>query len=478
MLSVREGRSSVRLWLELARCLMSLAPACSRLVCFGWMSVALFGFCCRRDLSGVTSLVRSSWLVSPAYRRLLHLFYSDALKLGPLTCCWRSLVLRLFRPYRVHGHLVCIADGLQVAKEGRKMPAVKSLFNDSPDNAKARFIMGHAFHAVSLLVESAGARLASIPLLSRIGEGLTSSDAPHTTRPAKLAELFCDLWKATGEKVLLLVDSYYANRSLLAPLLAEGHGVVTRVRLTTTAFCPAPKPRKRTVGRPRLYGKHMVLRRLFSHPSTFRKAILPLYDQNLTIRYRSLDLIWKPLRRVVRFVLVLHPSHPPTIFMTTDLTVEPDTVITLYSYRFKIESGFKQAKHTLGTYGYHFWMAAMAPISKGSGNQSLDGRSERYRRAVAQKIDAYHRFVQLGCIAQGLLLHLSINFPSEVWGSFRSWIRTIRPGLPPSESVVAESLRWTLPEIFASKALTLFPLEFLNKQINSEQLPNWFPRAA
>ena len=36
--------------------------------------------------------------------------------------------------------------------------------------------------------------------------------------------------------------------------------------------------------------------------------------------------------------------------------------------------------------------------------------------------------------------------PKLVWASFGSWLRTIRPGIPPSEFVVANALRQTLPE--------------------------------
>jgi hypothetical protein len=39
----------------------------------------------------------------------------------------------------------------------------------------------------------------------------------------------------------------------------------------------------------------------------------------------------------------------------------------------------------------------------------------------------------------------ALNHTAEVWRAFRSWLRTIRPGLPPSELVVAHALRSSLP---------------------------------
>jgi hypothetical protein len=63
---------------------------------------------------------------------------------------------------------------------------------------------------------------------------------------------------------------------------------------------------------------------------------------------------------------------------------------------------------------------------------------------------AFHVHVQLGCIAQGLLQHLSMNYTAEVWLCFRSWLRTMNPALPPSELVAANALRADIPGFFSS----------------------------
>jgi hypothetical protein len=63
---------------------------------------------------------------------------------------------------------------------------------------------------------------------------------------------------------------------------------------------------------------------------------------------------------------------------------------------------------------------------------------------------AFHVHVQLGCIAQGLLQHLSMNYTAEVWLCFRSWLRTMNPALPPSELVAANALRAAIQGFFSS----------------------------
>jgi hypothetical protein len=199
-------------------------------------------------------------------------------------------------------------------------------------------------------------------------------------------------------------------------------------------------------GRPKKYGPKVRLRNLFKAERAFIEASSPVYgEQNVTIQYRVVDLLWRPVGRMVRFVLVKHPTRGQIILMSTLLALHPLTIIKVYGWRFKIEVSFRQAIHTLGTYAYHFWMKPMQPIKRGSGNQNLEEHSAEYKRAVKRKMDAYHRYVQLGCIAQGLLQHLAINFRQTVWTQFKSWLRTMKTDLVPSEMVVSLALKSSFP---------------------------------
>jgi hypothetical protein len=106
----------------------------------------------------------------------------------------------------------------------------------------------------------------------------------------------------------------------------------------------------------------------------------------------------------------------------------------------------------------------MKPIKRFSGNQYLHKKPEQYRLAVQRKMDAYHRFVQTGLIAQGLLQYLSASFPQLVFSSFGSWFRTIRTDFPPSERVTAIALRQSLPEfLLDSSEDSIFKKFILNR---------------
>jgi tetratricopeptide (TPR) repeat protein len=114
----------MELWMAWNACVEGLRPACSRQATFAWMRIVLMGLCVRADLAGVTSLVRALALRPDRYLRLLALLHSEALRLGVLTALWVRFCRTRFSPVQVGGAWVCLADGLKVLKEGRKMPAV------------------------------------------------------------------------------------------------------------------------------------------------------------------------------------------------------------------------------------------------------------------------------------------------------------------------------------------------------------------
>ncbi len=179
----------------------------------------------------------------------------------------------------------------------------------------------------------------------------------------------------------------------------------------------------------------------------------PIYgEKNVTIRYAVHDLLWRPIGLMVRFVMVLHPSRGHSILMSTDTSLEAIEIIRIYGLRLKIEFAFKQAVYVFGAFHYHLWMKVMKPLKRRNGNQYLHRASAAYRQAVKRKLRAYHVFVQAGIVAQGLAQYLAACRSELVWRSFGTWLRTIRPGLAPSERVVTTALRHCLPEFLVDRS--------------------------
>jgi hypothetical protein len=437
------------LWIYWLQAVLTLRPACTRTRTFLWLLLTLAGLCCRSDNAGITSFVRVLDFSGNAYHRFLHFFHSTGLNLEALTACWLRLCLALFRPFEVGSRLVFLADGIKAPKEGRKMPGVKLLHQQSAGNTKPEYIMGHSMQAISMLVHTAAGQVAAVPLVSRIHEGLVFSNRDARTLLDKLVALLLSLVGVCKRRVLLIADAYYASAKVIQPLLGGDHHLLTRAKGNVVAYLPASTPASRGKGRPKIYGDKVRLKDAAKEEQSFVSAPSPVYGEtNVLVRYRVMDLIWRPVGRIVRFVIVHHPHRGTIFLMCTDLTLEPLQILQLYGFRFKIELGFKQAVHVLGAHAYHFWMADMKPVRRGSGDQYLHRTSDDYRAGIRRKLNAYHVHVQLGAIAQGLLQHLAINHTTAVWHGFRSWLRTMNEAMPPSELVVANVLRSGLPAFF------------------------------
>ena len=251
------------------------------------------------------------------------------------------------------------------------MPAVKSLHQESTNNSKPEYIMGHSWQAVSLLVD-AGTSLFSLPLSARIHEGVVFSNRDHRTLLDRMVELLDSL--GINEPVYLLADAYYSCRKITRALLRSGSHLISRVRITSVAYEPiAPSPNgKKARGRPRIYGRKIPLRTLFDASGAMTDIESPYAgDRDVRLQVRFIDLVWKPVGRLVRFVAVVHPTLGRRILLSTDITRSMAEIIKMYGWRFKIELGFKQAIHVLGAYRYHFWMSVMKRIHRGSGDQYL-----------------------------------------------------------------------------------------------------------
>jgi len=434
----------MKLWIQWWKIVKQLRPCFSRNQTFMWFSLVLIGFSTRTDLAGVTSIIRSLGLEESYYDRLLDFFHSTGINLDGLSKQWSKIILKLDLGYKVNGRLIVLGDGIKVSKEGRKMPAVRWLHQGSESNSKPKFIMGQSCQALSLLMTSAS-YFFSVPMICRVHEGIIESSQDTSTQMDKLISMLNCL--EVDSLFYLVADAYYANQKIVLGLLAKGQHLISRVKTNAVAYLPVEKTDIVKSGRKKFYGEKIKLRDVFKDTNKMTLAEIAMYNEGaIMIPFRSLDLLWRPVGIIVRFVFVMHPTKGNAILMSTDLSLDPIDIIKTYALRFKIEVSFKSAVNTIGAYAYHFWMKSMHKIKRKSENQYLQNETQEYRNMVKRKMSAYHAHIQIGLIAQGLLQVLSMTSHQLVWQLFGSWIRTIRPGILPSEQVVMTALRNTLPE--------------------------------
>jgi hypothetical protein len=440
--------NSWTIWYELVK---QLRPAFSRAVTFQWFVVSLAGFCCRIDLMGVTSIIRSLGLKSSCYSRLLKFYHSDAVNLNTLTKLWAKVILK-YHPNLItmNGRILLVADGIKKQKSGKKMPAVKLLHQESESNTKAEYILGHSCQAIGILAKTCKT-VFCIPIVNRIHEGLVESNRDKRTLMDKLIKMVQEI--ELESPYYLVADAYYGNKKIMKGLLDENQHLICRARSNAVAFEEPIIHDESRRGRKKKYGAKVKLREIWDEKSDLIKEVeSPVYGESgVKLKVITLDLTVKYCNSKVRFVLVDHPNRGRIILFSTDTSLDSLSIIKAYGYRFKIEVSFKQAIWTIGTFTYRFWMKEMKPTKRKKGDTYLHRESQKYRDSVKRKVNAYHLYIQTGVIAQGLLQMVATLSAECVWLNFGSWIRTVRPGLAPSEKVTSVSMRNSLPEFLASE---------------------------
>jgi hypothetical protein len=341
---------------------------------------------------------------------------------------------------------ILIGDGVKQSKEGKKMPGVKRLHQESENSGKAEYIFGHMFGAIGILIGSMGklfCLLLSVTLqdgdkVMRKWENVEYEPVSHVVR------IIRDAFSVTAEigDSILLLDAYFST----APALKETSRLflevgrrltlVTRAKMSTIAYTK-PHPREGR-GRPRKKGEAVKLKTLFdSEQEKFTKAQVWLYGKEETIEYLCMDLLWgKGIYQLLRFVLVKNRGRD-VILVCTNLDFTAEQIIRLYGYRFKIEVTFRTLKQLLSSFGHHFWSKYMPKLDrfakKGTADPLEKITKEKARERILGAFRATERYVMLNLIAGGLLQLVALKYSMKLEHSSFTWLRTA------SQKIVTEA---------------------------------------
>lgn len=437
---------------------------------FSWFVVIVVGLIVRTNLRGVSSIVGCLHLNSCHYESMIYFFRSSAFKLIDLKHQWLCVIQQHSKPVKIDGRSIVIGDHIKVGKEARYMPGVKKLHQDSENVGKEEYIFGHQFGMIGILAE--GPTPQCVPLDIDLHDGIDeikalshdSSDQviSETTREnciVKMIQMAGKYVKATSEKIIFLLDAYFpsaASFNAAEAINQENHSklvtLIMRAKSNTVAYEEPRKPEKRGKGRPRIYGEKIVFKNVFKNClETFQTINISLYGKNERVQYLCLDLLWKPVSRKVRFVLV-KTGEKMMILMCSDLTLHPQQIILAYSYRFKIEVSFKMLKHVIGSFGYHFWTKALPKLSRFKTKTDLSAiENLNDKKRILATTRAIEVYAFLSCMAMGILTIISLTYPTLVWTKFTGWLRTRSSSVPSVDtvrSVIQQELSWNYRNLF------------------------------
>jgi len=443
---------------------------------FRWFVCVVIGIMIRSDHLGVTSIVRELSINPCHYESLLHFFRAKSWTLSEIRKKWAYIVARSGLIYRENGMAVLIGDGVKQCKEGRKMPGVKRLVQESENSAKPQYMFGHMFGCIGILIGSTK-KLFCTPISMALHDGneITGQWAEDSlaekSHVERLVHEACQVAMLIKKPCLLLLDRYYLTVNALKAWLESQIEyisqvvIVTRAKKNCTAYEYPKKSDKPKRGAPRKKGKSVKVQKLFeTQAEFFTQVVLTLYGKKTTVSYLCKDLLWgKKLYQPLRFVLV-NINGTQAILACTDLTMSPEKIIELYCLRFKIETSFRAFKQTLSGFDYHFWTHSMPKLNRFKKNE--DARKElekiedeKQRGAIVSTLKAIEGFVMCACIALGLLQMCSLLYGEKVEKRLLPWLRTNTCKENPSEFSIANVLRKTfLSPIHSTKKLGILQL--------------------
>ena len=151
-----------------------------------------------------------------------------------------------------------------------------------------------------------------------------------------------------GKSLWVVVDGAYAKAPFLKPALSLGTTVVSRLRKDTALRSVPELRRAGRCGRSRIYGNARInLAKWTGQRHGWTTGVFDLYGKSTVKRYKTFLATWRPVRGVIRVVLVKEPTGW-VAFFCTDASASVADILTTVADRFSLETAFRDCKEIVG----------------------------------------------------------------------------------------------------------------------------------
>ena len=270
-----------------------------------------------------------------------------------------SLLVQKFDP-GPEGRWTMALDDSPTERYGRHVEAANVHHNPTPGPADGRWLYGHNWVCLAMLMRHPLWGVLALPMLSKLyvrRADIAKLNERHDWEFFTKHELALQLirkvvscLRALGSKAgfTVVVDGAYAVRPVLFALVREGIRVVSRLRRNAQLFDLPPEPTGKR-GRPPTYGKNRIsLAKRAGRKQGWETVTYRCRGVDVTRRCKTFLATSKLTSGVIRVVLVEYERGNWAAYFSTDRAMSAQAILETAADRWAIEEHFHDVKEIWG----------------------------------------------------------------------------------------------------------------------------------
>lgn len=270
-------------------------------------------------------------------------------------------VWKLCMPYSLQGgrRLFVALDDTVAPKRGKHFDGVGVHYDPMNPQHPKRLSYGHCFVCLAVLAQQGIGHWVALFVACAlyVPQKVCRQGKAFATKLALGVGLVEALPISSDVEVVAVCDGAYARHAFVAPVVAGGRQVLSRLRRDTVFYDLPPARRKRqngkyAPGQPRKYGQKHHAATWAQTMGSWRTVTVRLYGHEVTLQLKSRVVLQRTLGVKIRLVAIQWDDHPLVFLFCTDTRMSPEAIVETYASRFAIETGFRDAKQSFGVATY------------------------------------------------------------------------------------------------------------------------------
>lgn len=282
----------------------------------------------------------------------------------------KILLLRLLDAFIPDGPLVFGLDDTIERRWGPKIKA-RGIYRDPVRSSRGHFVKASGLRWVSLMLLTKipwAQRIWALPVLTVLAPSQRYAEQAgrrHKTIVDWARQMVLQLRRWLPDRALIVVtDSAYAGQVLFDRLVRAGVTIVAQIRLDSALHAPPPPRKPGQRGPTRKVGDRLpkLSERLTDPKTSWQRARVSFWygGSDVELEFATGTAIWYYRGNPavpIRWVLVRDPlgKFESRAFASTDVDMEPLTILRHYVSRWSVEVTFEEARRHLGVESQRQW---------------------------------------------------------------------------------------------------------------------------